>query len=108
MSFEVFLTDDAASDLDDLFKYIETQDGPERARHVLDQIEKRVNLLSEKPARGAYPRELVALGIREYPEVFFKPYCIIYRAAEEKVFVYLIADGRRDMQALLQRRMLRS
>jgi toxin ParE1/3/4 len=46
------------------------------------------------------------LGIREYREVFFKPYRIIYRVVEKNVYIFLIADGRRDMQTLLQRRLL--
>jgi len=51
---------------------------------------------------------LLALGIREYRQTFFKPYRIIYRVAGKRVYVYLIADGRRDMQTLLARRMLRA
>lgn len=31
---------------------------------------------------------------------------MIYRVIGRQVFIYLIADGRRDMQALLQRRLL--
>jgi toxin ParE1/3/4 len=38
--------------------------------------------------------------------IFFKPYRIIYRVIENNVYVLLIADGRRDMQTLLQRRLL--
>jgi hypothetical protein len=35
--------------------------------------------LSDLPERGADPKELLALGIREHREIFFKPYHIIYR-----------------------------
>ncbi len=31
---------------------------------------------------------------------------LIYRIENETVYIYLIVDGRRDMQTLLQRRML--
>jgi toxin ParE1/3/4 len=62
--------------------------------------------LSEFPERGAYPKELLALGVREYREIFFKPYRIIYRVLNKNDYVLLIADGRRDMQSLLQRRLL--
>ena len=61
---------------------------------------------SKSPERGAYPKELVLLGIREYREVFFKPYRIIYRILDKNVYVLLIVDGRRDLQLLLQRRLL--
>jgi toxin ParE1/3/4 len=62
--------------------------------------------LSEFPERGAFPKELAALGIREYRESFFKPYRIIYRIMDKDVYVLLIVDGRRDMHTLLQRRLL--
>ena len=106
MAFQVFLTDDASRDLEALYDYIEAHDGPGKADYVLGQIEKAFSKLSENPERGTYPKELLAIGLREYREVFFKPYRIIYRIMDDQVYVMVIADGRRDMQALLQQRLL--
>ena len=106
MPFAVLLTDDAARDLDELYDFIAVNDAPRAADYVSERIEKAFSRLCEFPERGAYPKELLALGIREYREVFFKPYRIIYRVIDKNVYVLLIADGRRDMQSLLQRRLL--
>ena len=106
MRFKVLLTDDAARDLDELYDYIARHDALRKADYVLEQIEKTLSKLSEFPERGAYPKELLAIGIREYREVFFKPYRIIYRVVDKNVYVLLVVDGRRDMQSLLQRRLL--
>jgi len=106
MALPVLLTDGAAHDLEELYEHITRHDAPEKADYVLAQIEKAFASLSESPERGAYPKELLALGIREYREIFFKPYRIIYRVSGGSVYVLLIADGRRDMQTLLQRRLL--
>ena len=106
MPFVVFLTADAARDLRELYQYIARHDAPGKAEHVLTSIEKAFGSLSESPDRGVYPKELLALGIREYREIFFKPYRVIYRVLGNVVHVLLIADGRRDMQTLLQRRLL--
>ena len=106
MSFEVLLTDHAARDLEDLYGFVARHDAPGKAVHVLERIDKALASLSESPERGAYPRELLALGIRECREIFFKPHRIIYRVSGEAVHVLLIVDGRRDMRALLQRRLL--
>jgi len=106
MPFAVLLTNDAARDLDEIYYYIALHDATQKADYVLEQIEKVFSMLSESPERGAYPKELVLLGIREYREVFFKPYRIIYRILDKNVYVLLIVDGRRDMQLLLQRRLL--
>jgi toxin ParE1/3/4 len=106
MPATVFLIHDAANDLNELYEYIALHDEPGRADHVLGKIEKAFARLSEFPERGAYPGELLALGIREYREIFFKPYRMIYRVMDKNVYILLIADGRRDMQTLLQRRLL--
>jgi hypothetical protein len=75
---------------------------------VQPRIEARLALIREKNWAEAdkIREELLALGIREYRETSFKPYRILYSVAGRHVDVYLIADGRRDMQALLARRLL--
>ena len=106
MKYRVLLTHDAESDLVSLFDYIAEHDAVENALNVLDQLEQTVSSLSNLPERGNHPQELLAIGIRDYREVFFKPYRIIYRVSGKLVYVFLISDGRRDMQSLLQRRLL--
>lgn len=106
MPFQVKLTHDAVRDLEGITRYIGRHDSPARADHVLQRIERAFQGLSEHPHRGSFPRELMNIGIREYREVFFKPYRIIYRVIDDSVYVLLIANGRRDMQTLLQRRLL--
>lgn len=106
MACKVLLTEDASIDLENIYSYISEYDSLRKAAKVLDQIAGKFESLSEMPERGVYPKELIALGIRDYREVFFKPYRIIYRIAGGNVYVYLIVDGRRDMQTLLQRRLL--
>ena len=108
MSFSVLLTDDVTHDLEDLRDYIDRHDVPGKSDHILEQIEKALHSLSENPHRGAYPKELLATGIRAYREIFFKRYRIIYRVMGSNIYVLLIADGRRDMQTLLQRRLLQT
>ena len=75
-------------------------------RQKEERIEAVVRGLARFPQRGAYPSELLALGIRDFRETAFKPYRVIYRVEGRKVLVYLIADGRRDLQTLLSRRLL--
>src|SRR4030043_1083562 len=105
MAFAVFLTDDASCDLDELYDYIALYDTPQKADYVLQKIERAFSKLSEFPERGALPKDLLALGIREYREIFFKPHRLVYQIMDKNVYVLLIADGRRDMQTLLQQRL---
>ena len=106
MPFAVLLTSDAARDLSELYDYIAVHDSPRKADYVLERIEKVLSTLSEFSERGVYPKELLKLGIREYREIFFKPYRIIYRVIDKNVYVLLVVDGRRDMYSLLKRRLL--
>lgn len=104
--FEVLLTQGAEQDLESIHDYISEFDSMANANYVLDELMDVVESLSNFPERGSYPKELVSLGIKEYRQIFFKPYRVIYRVTGSQVIIYLIADGRRDMQSVLARRLL--
>lgn len=106
MSYEVLLTLDAERDLEETYLYIAEYDSPQKADYVLEKIEDACAALRSAPDRGGFPKVLSSLGIREYRQIFFKPYRTIYRIHKQTVVVYLIADGRRDFQTLLSRRLL--
>ncbi len=95
----------AERDLEAIYDYIAENDA-QAADYVLDKLMEVAGSLATHPERGSYPKEPLALGMREYRQVFFKPYRIIYRVIGKQVIAYIIADGRRDMQTLLMRRML--
>ena len=104
--YEVLLTEGAEQDLESIYDYIAEFDCKANADYVLDRLLEIVESLSAFPERAACPKELVALGIRDYRQAAFKPSRVIYRVMAEKVHIYVIADGRRDMQSLLARRLL--
>jgi len=106
MRFEVLLTEDAERDLEDLYAYIAEFDSPKNADHVLERLLEVTESLAISPECGSQPKELRSLGIQEYRQVFFKPYRVIYRLIERRVVIYVIADGRRDLQSFLSRRLL--
>lgn len=104
----VFVTDGAQTDLQDLYDYVAERDAPAKADAPLDKLEALITSLCNFPERGAVTKELRDLGIRDYREVYFKPYRVIYRVRDSQVFVYLVVDGRRDMQTLLMQRLVRA
>lgn len=106
MRFEVWFTEGARRDLEDIHRYIAQSGSPGNADCVLGTLQEVCSELGSFPQRGAHPPELIALGIRDYRQVAFKPCRVVYRVIDRRVYVYLIADGRRDMQALLARRLL--
>ncbi len=104
--YVVLLTEGAEQDVEALYDHIAEFDSVANANHVLDRLMEVVDGLAQFPERGSYPQELVALGIKDYRQTAFKPYRVIYRVLGSRVVIYLIVDGRRDMQAVLARRLL--
>jgi len=104
---QVKLTSEAEKDIEDIYDYIAKKDTPRNAEYVLENLELLILSLDESPERGHYPPELSIQGIKEYREVLFKPYRVIYEIIGYKVIIHLCVDSRRDMKSLLERRILR-
>lgn len=107
MKYTVRLVADAESDLLDIYRYVALNDSVEKADRLLDNLEQTIKKLETMPMRGHNPPELERIGVLEYRETFFKPYRIIYQVVKSSVYVYCVLDGRRDLQDLLQQRLLR-
>jgi toxin ParE1/3/4 len=107
MKYDVFLIEDAELDLFEIYQYIAINDSSERATYVYDKIKEKIYNLDQNPERGHKSAELERLGITDYLEIHFKPYKIIYQIINNTVYVHCILDGRRDLEELLQQRLLR-
>ncbi|MBI3987379.1 MAG: type II toxin-antitoxin system RelE/ParE family toxin [Lentisphaerae bacterium] len=107
MKYTVHLTAEAERDLLDIDAYVAVYDAPEKAAYVSAKLEAACATLELFPLKGHIPPELERLGIALYREIHFKPYRIIYEVRGKTVFVHAVLDGRRDLQTLLERRLLR-
>ena len=107
LAHKVVLTQDAEADLEAIYDYIAEYDCPENADYVLDELLKTAKNLNHFPEKGSIPKELLDLGNHDYRQTLFKSYRLIYKIIDQQVVIFLITDGRRDMQALLTRRLLR-
>lgn len=107
MSFAAFLTAEAEADVFDIYRYILAADGPDRANHVLAKLQETCQSLTEMPGRGHIPSELEYIGLRGFLEIHFKPYRIIYQVVDKNVYIHCVLDGRRALQDVLERRLLR-
>jgi len=105
--FKIELTQGAEDDLETIHTYLAENRSPDAADALLDEFDSTMETLEQYPLRGSLPKELEVLGIREFRQILLGPYRLIYRVADNKVFILVIADARRDMQALLERRLLR-
>jgi len=107
MKYRVYLSADAENDLFDIWNYVAHNDSPQKADYLLQELESTCFTLEEFPDRGHVPPELDRVYVREYLEIHWKPYRIIYRIQDDSVFVHCVLDGRRNVQELLIERSIR-
>jgi toxin ParE1/3/4 len=105
--YEVVVDQDAADDLFEIYTYVALNDSVERADRLFAALRKTCYKLKTLPLRGNVPSELFEVGVMEFRELHHKPYRIIYSVESAKVYVHCIVDGRRDIQTILQERLLR-
>lgn len=104
---DVQLDLDAEDDLFEIYKYVALNDSPEQADRLFDALKRACFSLRTLPLRGHIPPELQDIGVSQSREIRFKPYRIFYSIDRSTVTIHCVLDGRRDMQTLLQDRLLR-
>ncbi len=104
--YRVLWTRTASGDLAEIIDFI-AGDSPDRAPKILDGIESAAGKLDVMPLRGRVVPELAVFGIRNYRQIVYSPWRIIYRIAGREVFVLTVLDGRRHLEDLLLARLLR-
>lgn len=107
MKYSVNIVADAEADLFEIFRYIASADSFAKAERIINKLQELCIALEEFPERGHVPPELEFVGVLDYREVHYKPYRAIYQIVGDQVYVHCILDGRRDLQSLLQERVLR-
>jgi toxin ParE1/3/4 len=107
MKYNVYLISDAEEDILDLYHYVSISDSIEKAELLTQKIKEACLSLSRLPNRGHIPPELDRIGVIEYREIHFKPYRIIYQIVKSNVVIHCILDGRRELQELLEKRIIR-
>ena len=105
MNFTVRITSAACRDLMEIYDWIAENDSPEKADYVLDQLSEAAESVAALPHRGTRVKELPPGTEVEYRQVYFKPYRVVYEIMRDEVVIHLIADGRRNLQSLLMRRL---
>ncbi len=105
--YSVLIIDEAEKDILEIYYYIVDNDSIRSADWVIERLELLCESLTDLPERGHFPPELLRLDIRFYREIHFKPYRIIYQIIENSVYIHCVLDGRRDLDDLLRRRLLR-
>jgi len=105
--YRVVFVAEAEDDLFDLYHFVAFYDSSDKADALLQKLETACASLATLPYRGHIPPELERIGLLDYREISYKPYRIIYQVRGKHVYIHGVLDGRRNMQELLQKRLLR-
>jgi len=107
VKYRIRLIAEAEDDLFDIYQYVALADSPLKAESLIGQLEETCQKLAQFPERGHTPQELKHIDVLDYREILCFSYKIIYQIIGQNVYVHCILDGRRDLQDILQRRLLR-
>ena len=102
----VRLSPNAEQDLESIADYVALHRSTEEALQLLADLLAKAVTLKEYPRRGAVPKEVELLDVGEVRQTLLLPYRVIYEIVGDVIVVTLTADRRRDMQTLLEQRLL--
>jgi toxin ParE1/3/4 len=106
-TYKVYFDIDAEEDLFNIFRYVALNDSVDRADKLFQSLRNACYKLRTSPMRVNISPEMLEIGVTDFREVHHKPYCIIYSIEANTVYIHCIIDGRRDIQTILQERLLR-
>lgn len=102
--YEIAWARTAETDLKEIVNYIAIG-SPENALRIFKKIKNNASSLYSTPERCRIVPELKEQGIMQYRELIVKPWRIIYRIAEKKVYVLSVLDSRRNIEDILLERL---
>jgi len=105
--YRVVMAAEGEEDLLDIHDYVSEHDALGNAEALLHKLEAKCASLAGFPNRGRVAPELARIGVLGFREIFCKPYRVIYQVRKAEGYLHCVLDGRRDLQDLLQRRLLR-
>jgi toxin ParE1/3/4 len=95
----------AEIDLKEIIEYIAI-DSPAEALKIFKKIKQKASSLYTLPERGRIIPELQDQGILFYRELIVRPWRIIYRISEMKVYVLSVLDARQNVEDILLKRLI--
>ncbi|WP_077044168.1 type II toxin-antitoxin system RelE/ParE family toxin [Pseudomonas sp. KK4] len=108
MSLKVVILQSAESDLKELRAYLIKEFSNQTWQTTYASLKKAIRHLAMQPYSGSIPEEIEKLNLSQYRQVLSGMNRVIYEVREKTVFVHIIADTRKNLPALLMKRLLQS
>ncbi|SIQ13423.1 toxin ParE1/3/4 [Alkalispirochaeta americana] len=104
--YKVFWTSSAEKDLLEIGKYI-AKDNVEIALKKMALVEEKVKRLSYFANEGRFIPELLEYENNKYREILVYPWRVIYNLEEKNVIIIMVIDGRRNLQDILYKKLMK-
>ena len=101
--YEVIWAKTAENDLLKIIEYI-AQNNPDNSIKILKKIKKQTDELYHSPKRCRIVPELYEQGITQYREMLITPWRVLYRIADDTVYVLSVVDSRQNIEDILLKR----
>jgi plasmid stabilization system protein ParE len=106
MTARVVILRGAEADLHDLRRYVARRFGEAAWIRTLRSIRETIDRIGLHPDAGRVPDEFLSLSLSQFREMVSGANRIVYERRGTTAYVHLICDGRRDLKAVLLRRLL--
>ncbi|HWM89939.1 MAG TPA: type II toxin-antitoxin system RelE/ParE family toxin [Thermoanaerobaculia bacterium] len=97
---EVLWIDLALRDLQQIFEYVAAE-APTAARKLFGRITEHSRALEKFPLRGRVVPELARYEVKSFRELIIPPYRLIYLVDQDRVIIYGVFDGRRNLEDVI-------
>lgn len=106
MTFKVVILHSATRDLKDIKSYLIRQFSTSIWEQSYDALKQPMRRLETQPYAGSIPEEIEKLNLSQYRQVVSGMNRIIYEIRDQIIYVHIIADTRKNLQALLLRNLI--
>ncbi len=107
MGLRVVILESAEQDLKELRAYILKNFSTDTWSTTYAKIKEAIRNLQNLPQTGSIPDEIEKLNLTQYRQVLSGMNRVIYEVRQDVIYIHIVVDTRRDMNALLTRRLLR-
>ena len=104
--YEILWTQSARDDLLEIAKYI-ARDSVDIALKKIALVEEKVNSLRLFPFEGKIIPELEEYDDEKYKQIIIYPWRIIYKINLSSIEILMVIDGRRDLQDILFKKLMK-
>ena len=104
---KVVILQSAQADLVALRSYIVKNFSTATWQMTYTKLKATIRNLALFPQLGGVPNELESLNLMQYRQVLSGMNRIIYEVRQDRVYIHLIVDTRRDLKDVLMQRLLR-